>query len=243
MGSTFIFAQNLLEKREKTNLTNLSFVQNQSDTLDSIQMKYELYKLKNGLQVLLQSDSSVDQVSVEFWLAVGIRDEPSNKYGLAHFFEHVTPYGLRGKTKEQELFKTYRTDSNAQVKKDFTRYYVKVKPEGLDLALQYTAERLTAKSIEIDNEKVESERVRVLAEIERNSKNPWWSAEGALTLPIAVEHLQPVFRANEGATRKRASNDVAHGGREGGPRAMLGVYLQELARRPDDDTTLGLSDG
>ncbi|HEX8286685.1 MAG TPA: pitrilysin family protein [Pyrinomonadaceae bacterium] len=149
-------------------------------------MKYELYKLKNGLQVLLQQDSSVDNVSVEFWLKTGIRDEEPNKYGFAHFFEHVTPYGLRGKTKELEQFRTYRTDSNAQVQKDFTRYYIKVKPEGLDLALQYTAERLNAKDIDIDNEKVESERIRVLSEIDRNSKNPFWSAEGTMALYSAT---------------------------------------------------------
>ena len=167
LGASFIFAQNLLKP----------------DSLDSIQMKYELYKLKNGLQVLLHSDSRVNEISVEFWLKSGIRDEPSNRYGLAHFFEHVTPYGLRGKAKEQELFRSYRTDSNAQVKKDFIRYYIKVKPEGLDLALQYTAERLNAtSSIDINAEIVERERGRVLAEIERNSINPFWSAEGTMTL-------------------------------------------------------------
>jgi zinc protease len=157
-----------------------------ANTLDSIQMKYELYRLKNGLQVLLQPDSSVSEVSVEFWLNVGIRDEQPDKYGLAHFFEHVTPYGLRGKTKELDLFRSYRTDSNAQVKKDFIRYYVKVKPEGLDLALQYSAERLNAGRVEITDKNVESERTRVLAEIERNSKNPFWSAEGTLALHSAT---------------------------------------------------------
>lgn len=163
-----------------------TFEQSRGQKAESVQMNYELYRLNNGLQVLLQPDSGVNEVSVEFWLKVGIRDEAAEKYGLAHFFEHVTPYGFLNKTKELELFKTYRTDSNAQVKKDFIRYYTKVKPEGLDLALQYTAERLNAKSSDIDNEKVETQRVRVLAEIERNSKNPFWSAEGGTAFYAAT---------------------------------------------------------
>lgn len=162
-------------------VSSTAYTQNRSQESDSLQMEYELYKLNNGLQILLQPDSTVNDVSVEFWLKIGIRDETPDKYGLAHFFEHVTPYGFRNKSKEQELLKTYRTDSNAQVRKDFIRYYVQVKPAGLDLALQYTAERISAKSADIDNAKVEDQRVRVLAEIERNSKNPFWSAEGGTT--------------------------------------------------------------
>lgn len=186
LGSSFILAQNLVANEREGNFSFTTYEQNQSDAFDSIRMRYELYKLKNGLQILLHRDASVKEVSVEFWLKVGMRDEEPDKYGFAHFFEHVTPYGLRGKTKEMESFRTYRTDSNAQVKKDFIRYYVKVKPEGLDLALQYAAERLNSKDIDIDTERVESERIRVLAEIDRNSKNPFWSAEGGMALYSAT---------------------------------------------------------
>jgi zinc protease len=167
-------------------LSALANGQNQPETIDSLKMKYELYELKNGLQVLLSSDSSVEDISVEFWLKAGSKDEEANKYGLAHFFEHVTPYGFRGKDKESKLFTSYRTGSNAQVRKDFTRYYLKVKPEGLDLALQYSAERIGAKSSDITEEKVERERIRVLNEINRNSENPFWSANGGMVFQSAL---------------------------------------------------------
>ena len=152
------------------------------NSFDSLRMKYQLYELDNGLQVLLQPDSTLEDVAVEFWLKVGIKDEKTDEYGFAHFFEHVTPYGLRGKSEESKLLSSYRTRSNAQVRKDFIRYYTKVKPEGLDLALQYSADRINSKSTDITDKRVESERIRVLSEIERNSKYPFWSAGGGMML-------------------------------------------------------------
>ena len=156
------------------------------DLLASLRMKFEVYELENGLQVLLQPDPSVEEVSVEFWLRSGIRNEQSDKYGLAHFFEHVTPYGLRDNKEERELFNSMRTGSNAQVRKDFIRYNIHVKPEGLDLALKYTADRIGAKSSDIDDASVVRQRARVLSEIERNSANPFWSAEGGGVLSAAT---------------------------------------------------------
>jgi predicted Zn-dependent peptidase len=166
---------------------NLSvYSQIQTDPIDSVQMKYELYKLENGLQVLLQPDSAVENVSVEFWLKTGIRDEKSDKHGFAHFFEHVTPFGLRGKTNQRKQLSNFRTGSNAQVRKDFIRYFTEVRPAGLALALEYTADRLNAKSVDITPERVKSERIRVLKEIERNSNNPFWSPAGGAVLNSAI---------------------------------------------------------
>ena len=165
-------------------LSSLSFAQFGVDTL---QLKYEHYKLKNGLEVILQPDQNFGEVSIEFWIRAGSKDEIQEKYGLAHFFEHVTPYGLRDNQKKLTLLnENYYTGSNAQTKKDYTRYNLKIKPDGIDLALQYVAERIKAKPDDIKKKKIEQERVRVIKEIERNSVNPFWSAEGGMAMARAT---------------------------------------------------------
>lgn len=160
--------------------TVLFFANKSTYSQDSLNLNWNLYKLSNGLTVLLQPDQSVKEVSVEFWIHCGTRNEVAGKYGLAHFFEHATPYGLQNNKDEMTLFRSYLSNSNAQTKKDFIRYYLQVKPEGLDLALKYSADRLKADTSLITDEIIERHRTNVLAEIERNSKNPFWGAEAKM---------------------------------------------------------------
>lgn len=160
---------------------------NAQNAVDTLQLEYEHYKLKNGIEVILQPEQDFDEVSVEFWIRSGSKNEASEKYGLAHFFEHVTPYGLRDNPDKLSLLnETFYTGSNAQTKKDYTRYNLKVKPDGIDLALQYIAERIKANPEDITEKKINEERVRVINEIERNSINPFWSADGGMAIEKAT---------------------------------------------------------
>ncbi len=152
----------------------------------ALEMPFEFFTLKNGLQVILQPDAKQSKVSVKFWLKSGSKNETNNQYGLAHFFEHVTPYGLKGKDKKLQLLNSAITDGNAQTKKDYTRYFLEVKPNGLEVALQYTSDRIKSKSSAITKEKVEQERTRVLNEIEHNSDNAFWSEKGSFAIESAT---------------------------------------------------------
>src|SRR5437868_8965479 len=116
----------------------------QRNETESLRVKWEKLLLPNGMRILLMPDARESEVSVEFWLHTGARDEAMGKQGLAHFFEHATPYGFQNDAAARAQFRSMLTDSNAQTQKDYTRYYVKLKPEGLDLVLRYEAERMTA---------------------------------------------------------------------------------------------------
>lgn len=159
----------------------LSVLNAQYGAIDSLKLPVDSYTLSNGLQVLLQPDESAKEVSVEFWLRDGIRSDPPGQYGLMHFYEHVLPWGGMDSLDYAHL-ETYRNDSNAQVKMDYTRFYLKVDPQGMAYALKAAAGRLGAAPAGITEGRVEGERKRVLAEIERNSINPLWSADGAMIL-------------------------------------------------------------
>lgn len=140
---------------------------------------FEQYELSNGIRTFLQPDTTVQDVSVEFWILSGIAHEERGKFGLAHFAEHATPYGLRSDTTARSLLRSFMTNSNAQTRKDYTRYFIQVKPEALELGLRYAAERFLADTLSITDEIVERHRVNVLAEIERNSSNALWGYKPA----------------------------------------------------------------
>ncbi|MBX2872563.1 MAG: insulinase family protein [Saprospiraceae bacterium] len=150
--------------------------------IDSLLLAYDHYTLQNGLQVILQPEQNAKEVSVEFWLLDGTSIDQPHEYGLQHFFEHVMPYSPMDSVKKREFFDYYLKGGNAQVKKDFSRFYLKVLPKGLELALERASGRLIAGANSISERRIEDERKRVLAEIERNAKNPHWSAAGSLAI-------------------------------------------------------------
>ncbi|MEO1032698.1 MAG: pitrilysin family protein [Bacteroidota bacterium] len=150
--------------------------------IDSLRLEYDYFTLPNGLEVIFQPDQNVDQVSVEFWIKNGTSMDRPEQYGLQHFFEHVLPYSPMDSISKNKFFDDYLKGSNAQVKKDFSRFYLKVVPEGIDLALERASGRLMAGADRITERRVEYERKRVLAEIKRNARNPKWSAKGSLAI-------------------------------------------------------------
>ncbi len=183
------FAQDLPIKTSKTinaefNRKTVSHVKTiDADVqIDSLYLKYEYYALKNGLEVILQPDSTFNHVSVEFWIRAGTAIDNPYEYGLQHFFEHVMPYGKMDSIDKHVFLNSYLKGSNAQVKKDFSRFYLKVLPEGIKPALKRAAGRLLAGANAITANRVEFERKKVLFEIQRNAKNPHWSAEGSLAI-------------------------------------------------------------
>jgi zinc protease len=142
---------------------------------DSLTLKWEYYKLPNGINVILQPDTTQKEIAVEFWIHAGTRNEIPGQYGFAHFFEHATPYGFVKDSLLRNAFRTVRTNSNAQTRNDYTRYYVQVKPEGLQLALKYSAERLDADLSLVFDSTIEKHRKNVLNEMARQESNPLYS--------------------------------------------------------------------
>ncbi|WP_086931176.1 insulinase family protein [Agarilytica rhodophyticola] len=56
---------------------------------DSDHRKFEYFSLDNTLQVLLISDVKAEKAAAALDVAVGSGDDPKDRYGLAHFLEHM----------------------------------------------------------------------------------------------------------------------------------------------------------
>src|SRR5215469_6120797 len=53
------------------------------------EIKFEKYKLKNGLDVILYEDHRLPLVAVNLWYHVGPANERAGRTGFAHLFEHM----------------------------------------------------------------------------------------------------------------------------------------------------------
>ena len=166
-------------------ITCINITNAQSPKIDSITLAWQQYRLNNGICVLLQPDSSVNEISVEFWVGVGSRDEPTGYHGFVHFLEHATPYGLTRDRAAQTALIAFRTNSNAQVRKDYTRYSLYVKPAGLELALRSAADRLRADTADITDTIIEQHRKNVLSEMNRNDAR-WYGPTASTAIYAAT---------------------------------------------------------
>ena len=75
-----------------------------------VNIPYEMFRLDNGLTVLVHSDHSVPTVFVGMWYGVGSKDEPEGKTGFAHLFEHLMFQGTENR--DGEFFSPF-TDAGA----------------------------------------------------------------------------------------------------------------------------------
>jgi predicted Zn-dependent peptidase len=107
-------------------------------------IKFEQYKLANGLKVILHQDKSVPLVVVSMLYHVGSKNEDTARTGFAHFFEHLLFEG--SKNIKRGEFDKYITnaggDNNANTSQDRTFYYELLPSNQLDLGLWLESERL-----------------------------------------------------------------------------------------------------
>ena len=57
--------------------------------LEVAPLGFQLRTLPNGLQVWTRQDSSTANVTVQVWYRVGSKDDPEDRSGFAHLFEHI----------------------------------------------------------------------------------------------------------------------------------------------------------
>src|SRR5437879_1777315 len=85
--------------------------------LEVPQLKFEKYKLENGLEVILSEDHRLPMVAVNLWYHVGPANELPGRTGFAHLFEHRMFEGSRngpGRSHFPHLEGACESDSKGQ---------------------------------------------------------------------------------------------------------------------------------
>lgn len=122
----------------------LAFVAAMSAGLSAQQIKFEEYKLPNGLHVILHQDNTAPVVTTAVMYNVGSRDEQPGKTGFAHFFEHLlfegTPNIPRGDW--FKIVSSHGGRNNANTTTDRTYYYETFPSNNLEVGLWMEADRM-----------------------------------------------------------------------------------------------------
>ena len=112
--------------------------------LSSQSIDFELYKLDNGLDVILHQENSSPVVTVSVMYHVGAKDEVKGRTGFAHFFEHLLFEGTKN-IEGGQWFKIVEANggsNNAYTSDDQTYYYEVFPSNKLELSLWMESERM-----------------------------------------------------------------------------------------------------
>jgi len=111
---------------------------------DKISVKYEQFKLANGLDVILHVDKSDPIVAVAIQFHVGSNREVKGRTGFAHLFEHMM-FQRSENVGEDQFFKLIQNAGgklNGGTNYDGTVYYEIVPKNSLELALWLESDRM-----------------------------------------------------------------------------------------------------
>src|SRR6266700_1794203 len=113
--------------------------------LEVPQLKFEKYKLQNGLVVILSEDHRLPMVAVNLWYHVGPANELPGRTGFAHLFEHMMFEGSRhvpGSSHAHYLKAAGASDFNGTTDFDRTNYFETLPSSQLELALWLESDRM-----------------------------------------------------------------------------------------------------
>ena len=121
--------------------------------------------LGNGLRVYAMRDTTTPNVSVQVWYDVGSKDDPKDRSGFAHLFEHLMFKETRNIRAEQfdRLTEDVGGYNNASTNDDYTNYYEVVPANHLQRILFAEADRMSG--LVIDPKNFASERDVVKEEL------------------------------------------------------------------------------
>jgi zinc protease len=119
---------------------------NKKQPENEFQVPVEYYKLSNGLRVVLSEDHTAPTVVVAVYYNIGFRNEPKDRTGFAHLFEHMMFQGSKNFPKGQFDKLTQRNGgvNNGSTRFDFTNYFEVMPAHMLEPVLWAEADRMSA---------------------------------------------------------------------------------------------------
>jgi predicted Zn-dependent peptidase len=151
-----------------------------------LQVPVEYYKLPNGLKVVLSRDTTSPTAVVAVYYNIGFRNEPKDRTGFAHLFEHMMFQGSKnlGKMEFIRLVESNGGLLNGSTRFDFTNYFQVVPSHVLEPVLWAEADRMRSLDIDIENLKNQQEVVK--NEVKVNVLNQPYGSFPWIDLPMAA---------------------------------------------------------
>lgn len=122
-------------------------------------LKYEEFRLPNGMRVILHEDKSTPIVAVNIWYHVGSKNEVPGRTGFAHLFEHMMFQG--SKNYNDDYFKPLQeagANINGSTTPDRTNYFEVLPSNFLELALFMESDRMGGLLDAMTQDKLDNQR-------------------------------------------------------------------------------------
>ena len=144
------------------------------------EIKYDTYKLPNGLTVITHEDHRLPLVAVDLWYHVGPLNERPGRTGFAHLFEHMMFEGsehVGEKAHIRDVQSAGATDVNGTTSFDRTNYFETMPSNQLELALWLESDRMGFLMEGLDREKLANQRDVVRNERRQGEGRPYYVAD------------------------------------------------------------------
>lgn len=133
---------------------------------------YNLFRLSNGLRVVVENIEYVNSVSVGLWVENGSRNESMFNSGISHFIEHMMFKGTSDRTAKQiaEAIEDVGGQINAFTGREATCFYIKALDTYLELSLDILSDMLFNSNF--SEEEIEKEKGVIIEEINMSEDSP-----------------------------------------------------------------------
>jgi predicted Zn-dependent peptidase len=151
-----------------------------------LQVPVEYYKLPNGLKVVLSRDTTTPTACVAVYYNIGFRNEPKNRTGFAHLFEHMMFQGSKNLPKGDfdKLVQGNGGILNGSTRFDFTNYFQVVPSHVIETVLWAEADRM--RGLSIDDAALRNQQDVVKNEVRVNVLNQPYGGFPWIDLPMAA---------------------------------------------------------
>lgn len=138
-------------------------------------MSFHHIRLKNGLQILGETNPSNRSVAVGFFVKTGARDEQADVAGVSHFLEHMVFKGTpkRSAFDVNREFDSIGANYNAYTSEENTVFHAQILPEYLPQAVDILADILRPS---LRTEDFDTEKKVIIEEIGMYDDQPMYMA-------------------------------------------------------------------
>ncbi|WP_114227681.1 MULTISPECIES: M16 family metallopeptidase [Sphingomonas] len=159
-----------------------------SSLVAQVRIPNSVFKLANGLTVVVHEDRKAPIVAVSTWYNVGSKDEPKGKTGYAHLFEHLMFNGSENLPGDYFTYlqQVGGTDYNGTTFFDRTNYFETVPRGALERALFMESDRMGYLLGALTQEKLDNQRGVVQNEKRQGDNRP-----GGLVFYEVLDNLFP----------------------------------------------------
>ena len=132
----------------------------------------EMFELPNGLKVAVLETSAAPVAAVQVWYRAGSKDEPRNRRGSAHMFEHMMFKGTKHMRSEAhvQFLNGIGGAVNAQTDEDATHYINTLPADYVDFAIKLEAERM--RNLMFRPDMIATEKEVVKEEVRQTENSP-----------------------------------------------------------------------